>query len=391
MNEPLNIENQQEYDLLLADVKKIEAEIMPQLEMLGKEIPEIYKGYANVVRATVNEALKILTLKESTAGRLQLAAEIGARTMEAYGVWKAAREHNRMLDKFLVTKKKIAELNLSKIERALIESDRTLQNVKKRFTTYAQIQYDLTIEDNDTITRISNLLLRQLVLYRTNLFLSKICKYLKAEYMAWNQGKQTSNVPQTDYYSVNRDILKSLFTSNLFEAIELAGDSEGRLTGAQIMLLADPQLAVYALKDTLAQINFTNASKPVNVLINNNPGLAYYVNQTVPLVKEIKKNSIYNIYLFALIAFATVVCLCIWFIPGVWWSRLIIGVVASSGIIRITTKNHLKLKVMHVTQTLESIAVTDDEIESYCGKVNLPNIDYKRKDALSLALKTILN
>lgn len=386
-----DIKDQQEYEVLLANVKNIEAEIMPQLEMLGKQIPEIYSGYANVVRTTVNEALKILSLKETTNGRIQLAAEIGARSLEAFGAWKAAREHNRMLDKFLTAKKRIADLNLSKIEIALKESEKNLIGVKKRFVSYSQIQYDLTSENNDTINRVSNLLLRQLVLYRTNLFLSNMCKYLKAEYKAWSNGQQTSKVAQPDYYLVNGEILKGLFTKDIFEVIEEAGDSQGQLKGSQIMLLSDPQLAVYALKDAIVKINYDNTSHPVGILLKNNPGLPYYLNQTEPLINEINKDSIYNIYLFAICAFIAVVCLCIWWIPGAWWTRLIIGIIATSGIYRITSKNSMKLKVMHITQTMESIAIVDDNIESYCGKVNLPEIDYTRKSAISAALKSFFN
>lgn len=386
-----NIENQQEYEVLLNNLKAIEAQIMPKLEQLGEKIPEIYYGYADVVRITVNDALKILNMKESTSEKFQLAAEIGARTLEAYGVWKAAKEHNKMLDKVLMAKRTYAELNLSQIEKALAESDKNLIKVKKMFFTYSNIQYDLTNANLETIMRLSNILLRQLVLYRTNLFISKICRYLKAECRAWSQGIQTSDVPQTDYYIVNQEILRNLFSTNFFNALEIAGDSQGSLTGSQIMLLSDPQLAVYALKDTLAQINFDDASYAVRVLTYNNPGFSYYINQTVPLVKEIKNEAINNIYVIALIALIVVVCMCIWFIPGAWWGRLIIGIIASAAIIKITSKNYLKLKVMHVTQTMGNIAVVDDVIESYCGKVETQDIDYTRKDALTSALQTFFN
>ena len=112
-NQSQNI--QREYEALLTNVKNIEAEIMPQLELLGKEIPEIYSEYARVVRETISTALSILSLSERTSNNLQLGAEIGARTIEAYGIWKAARKHNRMLDRFLETKRKIAQLNIDKI------------------------------------------------------------------------------------------------------------------------------------------------------------------------------------------------------------------------------------------------------------------------------------
>lgn len=391
MDDYQNKETQQEYEVLLANIKDLEKQIIPQLEMLGKQIPEIYKGYANVVRESVNTALNILSLNEHTSNNIQLAAEIGARTMEAFGAWKAARQHNKMLDKFMSVKQSIAALNQSKIEKALNEADENLQRVKRLFTGYINMSYDLRGKDNETIHRISNLMLRQLVLYRTNYFLVEMCKYLKAEYKAWSNNQQTSSVPQTDYFIVNNQILKNLFGKNIFHALETAGDSDGQLTGAQIMLLADPQFSVFSLKDTICRIHYDQTSAPVRALLNNNPGFPYYMSQVNPMIEVMTDRSIHNIYIYSFIAFAAVVAICLWLIPGEWWSRTLIGIIASAAIWRIAAQNSKKIKIAYVTETLEQAAQVDDDIESYCGKVEVPQIDYTRKNALSESLKTFFN
>lgn len=381
--------DQQQYERLLANVKDLEAEIMPKLELLGKEIPEIYNGYAKLVRESVDNAIQILNLKETTSNRVMMAAEIGARTIEAYGAWKAAREHNQMLDKFLTAKRQFAALNYTQIKNALEKANSNLAGVKRLFNAYAKRQYDLSSEDETIINKVSNLILRHLVLYRTALFLATLCSYLKAECEAWSQNQQVSSMPRTDYYIINGKILNELFGDKIYEELEKAADSSGNLSGAQIMLLSDPQLSIYALKDTLCKINYNEASRPINTLIENNPSFPYYNERASSIVEKINDSSIYAIYLYALLSIAAVISLCIWFIPGVWWSRVIIGVIACSGIFRITSKNAIKIKVIHVDDSLAYIAKIDDEIESYCGKVqNNAEIDYERKDAILETLKT---
>ena len=379
------VEAQKEYEILLGNIKQIEAEIMPKLELLGQQIPEIYKGYAKIVRESVGTALNIINMKQSSANNIMLAAEIGARTMEAYGEWKAAREHNRMLNKFLVAKQNFAQLHLSQIEKSANESNANLKRVKMLFNQYTQQSYDLSCQDKATIDRLSNLLLRHLILYRTNLFISRLCAYLKAECTAWINGQQTSSQPRTDYYIVNGEILQSMFGKNTFGAIETAADSDGHLSGAQIMLLGDPQLSIYALKDTMCSINYMQASEPVRTLLYNNPAYKFYTGNINEITNKINKKS--SIYFMAFAALAAVVCLCIWFVPAPWWRQLLIGVIASSGIYRITAVNGKKLKIFHATESMEVIARIDDAIESYCGKVQEPQIDYNKKDALSISLK----
>ena len=43
---------------LTGDIHKLEEQILPQLDELGKKIPELYKGYANLVRTTVTESVR---------------------------------------------------------------------------------------------------------------------------------------------------------------------------------------------------------------------------------------------------------------------------------------------------------------------------------------------
>lgn len=390
MNINQDLNNKNEYELLLAEVKNIEAEIMPQLEMLGKEIPEIYGEYAKVVRETVNNTLSLLSLNEKTSSNIMLAAEIGSRTLEAYGSWQAARKHNKMLDKFLETKRRIANLNYVKIEKALSEALILNEKIKKLFDAYCRNEYDITGQNKETVDRLANLIIRQLTLYRANLFITRICEYLKLEYSAWQNNLQTSNKPQPDYFSVNEEILNKIVGKNIFKAIEEAGDSTGELTGFQIMLLADPQLTLFCLKDTICRINIKEASEPVRFLLIHNPGIHYYTEKISPLIKQMNDNPTRKILLNGFLCLAIVICICVFFIPDKMWA-INTGILSAIAIYRIIRVNSKKAKIYHVTDTIETAAQTDDVIESYCGKVNKLEIDYMRKDALSESLKTFFN
>lgn len=385
-----NIENLQEYEILLAEVKNLEAELMPQLEMLGKEIPEIYREYAKVVKETVSTALSLLNLNDKATSNIQLAAEFGVRTLNARGAWIAARKHNKMLDKYLETKKMIANLNFLKIEKVLSESLKLNVKIKKLFDTYCFQKYNLAGQNKETIDRVSNILIRQLNLYRTNLFMTRMCEYLKAEYLAWRNEKQTSNIEQIDYFIINKEILNQIYGENIFKSIESAGDSNGELTGADIMLLADPQLILFALKDSICKININEASEPVRFLLNGNPGINYYSEKIDPLIQKMTVFPGYKIMINGLLCFVIVICLCIFIIPDKMWA-FNIGLFSAIAINRIVKVNSKKAKIYHVTDTIEVAAQTDDKIESYCGKVNKTEIDYTRKDALSESLKAFFN
>ena len=367
INQDLNYKN--DYEILLSEVRNIEAQIMPQLEMLGREIPEIYGEYAKVVRETVNNTLSLLSLNEKTTSHIMLAAEIGARTLEAYGTWQAARKHNRMLDQFLVTKRKIANLNYVKIEKALFEALKLNEKIKKLFDAYSKNEYNLTGQNKETVDKLANLMIRQLTLYRTNLFITRLCEYLKLEYSAWQNNLQTSNKPQPDYFTVNEEIIHKVCGKNIFEALEKAADSQGELTGFQIMLLADPQITLYALKDTICRINIKAASDPVKFLLRHNPGLDYYTEKVYPLIEQMTDNPTRKILWNGLLCLGIVICLCVFFITERIWA-INTGILAAIAIYRIIKVNSKKAKIYHVTDTIETASQTDDEIESYCVKVN---------------------
>lgn len=389
--EKQQLQQQEQYELLLSNVKKIEGEIVPQLEMLSVKLPEIYKEYATIVRTTIGKAIEILNVKgKGSKNALRLAAELAARAFEVFGAWKAARDHNKMLDKFIATKREIASLNLEKMENARKQADHNLEAVKKLFLTYAKQEYDFTDKDNELIVRQSELLLRNLALYRTNLFISKICAYLDAEYHAWSIGEQTSGKERPDYFAVNKEVMHELFPSDPFTALEMAGEAGTRLSGEQLLLLSDPQLSVFALKDNMCHINFHHASNPVKVLAEHNPGFDFYNRKMQPLIRKMKENPAIVILILAILAIGGIACLCVFYLPCIWWGRLIIGVLAGGIVTRMAFRYALKARHAHVTETMEMANKVEYEVAAFCGKVEAPHIDYQPKNALQESLKAFL-
>lgn len=115
------------FTFLTQDLRKIESDIMPQLEELQSKIPEIYSGYANIVRETVSATISMLSTDNNTANKIALGAEIAARGLEAFGQWKAAQKHNELLDKFMRIKQSIANNNYKKSKNFAPKSRKNYQ------------------------------------------------------------------------------------------------------------------------------------------------------------------------------------------------------------------------------------------------------------------------
>ena len=91
----------QELNALSGDLKAFEGQLMPQLDELARTIPEIYSGYASMVHDLVDNTLTLFNTSNRTRYKVAVAAEIGAKAIEAFGEYKAAKEHNRLLQKYM--------------------------------------------------------------------------------------------------------------------------------------------------------------------------------------------------------------------------------------------------------------------------------------------------
>lgn len=204
-------------------------------------------------------------------------------------------------------------------------------------------------------------------------------------------GEQTSGFDIPDYYQINGMILDKLFDEKPFEAIERCADCSGDMSGAEIMLLSDFQLSVYALKDTLCTISAEKATPAVRTLIDSNPGFVHYSQAAESVITHVTKSPDRGITIGFLITAIAIIALCIFYIPGTWWLRTIIGVSGFIASFRIYNKNSLKAKLQHCIRAEEIISETDDIIAAKCGKIKQQEVDYERKDTTSALINGFLD
>lgn len=382
---------QADFQALADDLRKLEAELLPQLDELGQKIPEIYSGYANIVRETVSTALDIMNFSNKTSSRVAVGAEVFARGLAAFGQWKAAKKHNEMLGRLLTTKKTIAAANISKVNHIIPKARHNSNKSRAIVMKYATKTYPCLPSDTDRLTRASRLMLRNLTIYRTSLFLVELSNYLQKEYTAWMNGKQTTGIELPDYYTINGYISLELFDDKPFEALERCADQDTSLTGAEIMLLTDPQLSLYALDGHLCTIDMDMASPAVKALMENNPGFNFYSDTVEPAIEQVNSSLLYWITGSGLVALIAIILMCIFFIPGSTMFRIFIGISGSVAVYKIVSKSLGKTSISHCMQAEELLSNVENTIAAQCGRIKRDEIDYKEKNATEAMISGFLN
>ncbi len=385
-----SVADEKNLELLADDVQRLEKQLLPQLDLLAEKIPEIYGGYASMVREIINVSLSVLNPRSATASKLSVAAEIGVRGLQAYGAYKAAKKHNEMLDKFLVVKREIANLNYAKVSDLLPKVRCKLESSGLLFDKIARNQYLLHGEDQQTIIRVSNLVLRVLTLYRTNLFLMELCSYLEREYRVWLSGSQTSEMRRPDYYKVNGVVVEKLFGKRAFVALEKAADGNGDLLGKELMLIADPQLFAFTMKDQLCEIDVSQASPAVRVLMEFNSGCKYYTDTTDDLRRHVRKTPYRKVAFLRVALFAVLLSVGLIFADVEPWISILVGAIATGAIIRFVVKNLKRARINHVVAGMAIVEDTDRNMETFCGKTEEIEIDYDRKNTGMAAISAFL-
>lgn len=378
-------------DELSLNIKEIEKELMPQLDMLAEKIPEIYNGYASMVRTLVDTTLDFVSVSKKTGDRIALGAEVTARVITAWGNYKAAVEHNKMLAKYMQIKKTIANNNLTKVEGLLPKLERSNTSSSKLFEKYCTTAYSLENLDEETIKRVAALLLKVLAIHRTNVYLFELCKYLKKEYGAWASGMQTCNERLPDYYQINKKLGDNMFKGNLFDAYSAAANSTDAVEGKQILLLSDYQLSMMALGEKLCKVNLKNANPKVAMLIAECGASESYANETKRFTEHIESSPVSTIALLAALAFFAILWIALSYLHShdtVRWIMIIGGL---SVILRICFRGYKRVLIVYAQNGIKLAEECDSNIERACGKIEQAEVDYSEKDVLDSALKGFLN
>lgn len=380
-------EIQKNLDSLSLDLQEFENKLIPQLDGLAKAIPEIYEGYATMVRTLVNSTMDLFKPKGRTGSRIAVAAEIGARSIEAYGKYKAAKEHNRLLAKYMTIKTTYAQNNLEKVKGILPKIERSNAQTAKLFMKCCSLNYRLDQFDNNRIERVAAIQLKALSLHRTNIYLLELCKYLVNEYQVWLKGEQRSKFDMPDYYMINDYLSKQIFGNNLLEAYSEAADTTETISGKQIMLLSDYQLSLMALGDKLCTVRPNKAVEPVRQLIENCGAHTFYSENTKDFTKHLNKKPYLLIVILGVVAALAITYICSYYLLSTEMVSLIMNLAGVSAVLRICFKGLRDCRIGYVMKGMQLAESTDSTIEAECGKVDRPDIDYNERNALEAAIK----
>ena len=373
---------------LLDDISALEEQVIPQINELSQKLPEIYSNYAETVRELVSTTLDICrdipNMKSSTRLKIEIAGEIAARSIEAFGKAKAAYKHNQLLDKMMAVKKMIASENRERNAKALESAKIKFESSRRLFNKYNSINYPAKLKDNDQISRISAISLRILNLYRTNMFLLSMCNYLNEEYRYWSNDMQSSDLPRPDYFMINQIIIQEMFgDKKLINVLESYSKKSGQLSGADVMLMAYPQLPLIAFQKNRNRFYTLSDQSTSNTLISSNEAIRNY-NHLVKQRDECQKEEPNSpIYTSGALSSLIIILLSIFYIPGVWWVKTIIGAIALIWLWSCLSSHVSKIEEIH----MQDITYLDNEISNYiagvCGLIKQPNFDYNKKSAIS--------
>ena len=381
----------QELNSFSQDLAQVEGQLIAQVDTLAAEIPEIYSGYASMVRTLVDSAMRMIKPNNRTANKVAIALEIGTRSIQAYGEYKAAKEHNRLLTKYMNVKKQIASNNLEKVTHLLPKAQRNAENTGRLLKKCSEQNYSLEQLDESRIRKVAALQIRALTMYRTNLYLLELAKYLKNEYGIWLTGKQRSEFDMPDYYLINSILANELYGKDLFNAYSDAADAENKLSGKQIMLLSDYQMTLMALGRELCKANMDDAHPCVRQLIEDCGAVNEYERITAPVREHAAFKPEWIIIVMGILAIAGIISIVLFYFEGSDVAKWLLAIAGSAAAVRICMKGMRNCKINYARQGEMLGENMDRDIQSMCGKVDRPDIDYNERGLLTSTIRGFFN
>lgn len=381
----------QDLEKQINDLKKIEKDLLPMLDELGEKIPELYGAYASATRECVSCIVNVLQESGRDAAKIAIIGEIAARGIAAFGEMKAAREHNKMLKKFLEAKMQIANAGMAKIKK-LIPRTKTSVDTSRRLLDLnfeRSVSFDKLSEES--FLRATNMGIRILTMYRTALFFNELANYLDKEYAAWQGGKQTSGAARPDYYTVNSKICSSIYPADLYGHLEATADECTSLKLKDAVLIADPQLTAYAFGDEVCDLKLSEAHPYIGKLLENNEGLKHYSETVAPVKKHIDEMSSLGVGLICLIAMITIICLAIFAMPGTAMLRLILASAGCVAVIKVWVAGSRKANVLQVERGVTLGLDFYNGMQSFCGKIDEPDTDLEERNVFKAAFNGFMN
>lgn len=382
----MNIEEQ--YEQCRLELTKIEETFLPQIEELGEKIDAKFKAYAEMAHFVADVALKYGNLNASTSNKVNLGAQLFTMGMDFASKYQAAKIRNQKLEEMLSLKLSIANQKILQISDMM---PRMRENVNKSWNLCRQV-FEKEYSVNSLSDSLVQFQLKFLNLYRGNKYFQSMGEWMLQECRSWQTGKQTCGVPIPNYKDINLGIAESLFGKNLFEPFSKSVNSYTSLKGKEIVLISDPQLSLMALNtvDKIFELDLREADPKISHIIYENEGLTFYKDRVTDLVKSLNSDPT-NAWTIISILMAIGYFLILFFCKeeittGSFWISLIIGEILC---FRMWKKIRDKIYLTFGMEINELGKVIDEEVETYCGFVKQPDIDYEMKNAMVEGLKGI--
>ena len=382
------MENEQEqFEQCLAELKRIENVILPQLNEVAQQIGEKYKFYADLVQKLGNN-LSNMTNSE-TSSKIYATTTLASRGIESYGAYKTAKEHNRKLDEMMDLKRSLAGQKRKQITDWLPRISANVEKSKR----FCESQFTKTFPLSSVSPALVSLQLKFLNLYRTNLYYESLAKWMLKEYSSWQNGQQTCGMPTPSLYDVNTELGKRLYGANLYEYYQRAVESDKSISGKDIFLIADPQLTIMALDahDGSVEVHSANANPAISKILDENEGVKYYQNNVTEMCQSINRDPasswncialIFAVGFFLLLSLNREILT-----PKVLGMAFIIGELC---IFRVWNKIRKKIYMIF----LEEVSALADEVglstKRICGYIEQEEVDYEKKNALSEAVSQFI-
>lgn len=237
----------QQLQLAMNDMHQVEVELDAHLTVLGSKVDDGFKQLQHVNKAGMTIARTLLARghKKYAMGVIGIGFALSGIAGVYSGV-KAARAHNRALDRLLEQKKKISRTkihSLLKVEEIARRNEAALRNLFEKESSQTYNTSSL-LENKKNGRAIKDNLLTIINLYKISLYNLYMVEFILDEYRAWNDGRQRSGTKRPVMSMVNNEIYKRLTNGGNRKLIEnLLANEPSSISGGEICFLADNSLS----------------------------------------------------------------------------------------------------------------------------------------------------
>lgn len=312
---------------------------------------------------------------------------------------RAARQHNKYLDELLLLKQEIAQEKLQSIIKIESSVNRAVKSISKLVRKEALSELTLTNVKSDVLDMKLSVMNRTLLIYRTTIYSQLLIRYLHAEYEAWIDGMQYSEVDRPTLFDANviivdnlQDCLKG--TDCNLDFLSLVHFQKSDILGAQLYLCTDSQLlslAMLAYGMSMDELTIKKLPKiqesPFSPYLKSNIAYKTYRKSYYKFNYWVKWFNGYVCVFLILLAILTILLSLFTWLNWPGWVEWILGIVVfiMGGII--TFGNYETLEKAYQERTNNFCSKAIFEMMSISGYVEIFRPDLDRKSLIAAGFK----